>query len=388
MKISTTLFLIALATILSCFLIPGCNSDNKKEKSPAKIREIQFSHLQRSKNQLYYNDAEKVPYTGKVVEFWDSTHKRLEFFCNNGMKDSTELQWFPNGKLKSKSTYKKGLPVDTITKWYDTGRKMVVACFKNGVITGKQTVWFDNGNKFRETTYADGEKNGVTTYWLKNGDTSATVEYLNNQENGARVVYNRYGMHTNTTYTTPLSPAINSKHYADIAVNPKIKHRIVLWDRIKYDNGLYYVIGEKLPYYGKIACLYKNKKVKWIENFINGIAQGDLMGWYPSGALKYTFSDVWGKSHGLATQWHENGKIEWEGVKTMNEFTGIVREYSADGKISSQYDMIQGVQYGTTISYYTNGKIKSVFEYINDEVLSENTWDETGKPIKSDIKKQ
>ena len=383
-----SLIFITIVSIPICIFISGCNFNKKGDKRPTIMQVTQFSHLQLREDLLYYNNTDTVPYTGKVIENWDSSSVRLEFFCKNGIRDSTEIQWFPNGKLKSKSKYKQGLPVDTIIKWYDTGQKMVVAFYEQGVINGKLIVWYLNGNKFCETNYLDGEKNGFETHWLKNGDTTTVIEYKNDELNGVQIVFNKNGIPKNTTYNTPMPPAIKRKHFIEIAENTEFKNREVLLDSINVEGGLIYVKGEKSPYYGKVVCLYPDKKVKFIENEINGVTQGDLTGWYDTGALKYKMKYLWGRSYGLSPSWYENGKIKLDGVSSIGSFTGIVRSYNNDGTISSQYDLIRGVLYGTEINYYKNGMKKSVIEYINDEVMSETTWDEKGTLIKTVTNKQ
>lgn len=375
--------------LLACLFISGCQFNKNEEKKPAKLQITQFANLHQKTDQLYYNNNDTVPYTGKVIEYSDSTKVRLEFYCKNGLKDSTEIQWFINGKIKSKSKYKQGTPIDTITKWYDTGQKMIMSPFnKEGLINGKQIVWYLNGNKFCETIYLDGEKNGFETHWLKNGDTTTVIEYKNDQLNGLQIVYNKNGIPKNTTHNTPMPPAIKRKHFVDIADKTQFKNREVMYENIKIEGGLIYVKGENAPYYGKIKKLYPNNKIKWIENEVNGITHGSLIGWYDSGSLEYKMNYKWGMSHGISTGWYENGKIKLEGTATVGSFTGIVRSFNDDGTLYCQYDLIQGVQYGTEIKYHKNGMKKAVIEYISDEVLSENSWDENGKLIKSITNKQ
>jgi antitoxin component YwqK of YwqJK toxin-antitoxin module len=384
---NNSLIIIILVCVQSCIFISGCHFNKNEEKKSIKMEVTQFSHLQRRADQLYYNNTDTIPYSGKVVEYLDSTSVWLEFFCKNGLRDSTEIQWYPNGKLKSKSKYKQGLPVDTIIKWYDTGQKMVVAFFEKGVINGKLTVWYLNGNKFRETNYLDGEKNGFETHWLNNGDTTTMIEYKNDELNGKQIIFNRNGIPRNTTYNEPRPPAIKRKYFVDIAENTKNNNREVPYDKMKWINGRIYVKEEDSPYFGKIA-IFQNNKISENVDCINGVLQGNHTKFYDSGAIEFKCCNLWGKFHGLSTGWFENGKIKYDGVATMGFNTGIVRTFNDNGTISSQYDMIQGIQFGTEINYFRNGIKKSLIEYINNEVLLENSWDEKGKLIKSITNKQ
>jgi uncharacterized protein len=377
-----------IISVLLCIFVSGCNFNNKKDKKPVKMQITQFSQLLTREDQLFYNNNDTIPYTGKVVENWDSSAVRLEFFCENGLKDSTELQWFPNGKIKSKCRFKQGLLEDTITKWYETGQKMVSAYYKDGIITGELTVWYLNDKKFRVTNYANGKKNGYETTWLKNGDTTTVIEYKNNELNGIQTVYNKNGIRRNTTHNTPIPPAVDGKHYVDMAEKNHSLNREVYFDNIEVDKGLIYVKGEKTPYYGKIICLYPNKKIKWTQDNVNGIAQGKVLGWYESEAKQYKMNYLWGESQGLLTRWYENGEIETEGVVSIGDWTGIVRRYYESGTIESEADFIQGLKFGTEINYYENGMKKSLVEYICNEVMSETTWDDKGNLIKSITNKQ
>ncbi len=113
-------------------------------------REINSDQLQKRGDDLYYAVNEEKPYSGKVVELYESGQKRMELTLKNG-------------KLHGLSTI-----------WYDNGQKQKEGAYKDGKEDGQWIFWYDNGQKQKEGAYKDGKREGRWDFWTKDGEQLQT----------------------------------------------------------------------------------------------------------------------------------------------------------------------------------------------------------------------
>ena len=133
-----------------------------------------------------------------------------------------------------------------------------------------------------------------------------------------------------------------------------------------WDDGKYY-LGEfknNIPN-GKGIKYYKNGKIQYEGNFINGKFEGNGKFIYDDGYYYIgQFKD--GLRNGKGTIYYPNGNIELEGNFINNKAEGNGKYIWEDG----EYYIGQwrnGLSHGKGIEYYSNGKIKYEGEYLNDQ---------------------
>lgn len=205
------------------------------------------------KELLYYVDDEKIPFTGKFVEYggWkgeltcETTYKngKLEgdyihystTYCNETKRDSTyveekglyhnnkkvgrwvgyyafkgevrkETNYDSKGNLNGQSVsyrgigeieslvyYKNGVRDSIWTWYYSNGKVSRIEEYKNGKENNRQIEYYENGNKKSEVTYKDGKKQGTSNRWYDNGQIQYSCIYLNDKMEGLEVKYNKNG---------------------------------------------------------------------------------------------------------------------------------------------------------------------------------------------------
>jgi len=113
-------------------------------------REINAEQLQKRGDDLYYAVNEEKPYSGKVVELYESGQKKNE-------------RTFKNGKLHGLTTM-----------WDSDGQKKSEVGYQNGKLSGPYRTWYDNGQRQSEGEYKEGNRQAGWNCWSKDGEKRET----------------------------------------------------------------------------------------------------------------------------------------------------------------------------------------------------------------------
>ena len=77
-------------------------------------------------------------------------------FAAEIIRDGIKKEYFPNGKVKSETTYKDGKPNGPSTTYFENGKKDSEIAYENGVPVGRGIFYFADGNLREEVAYLDG----------------------------------------------------------------------------------------------------------------------------------------------------------------------------------------------------------------------------------------
>ena len=110
---------------------------------------------------LYYEKFSEIPFTGKVAGE-DIEGRLKQGRLKDGMKEGKWVEYWNNGKLMRKGSYKKGVMVGE-WKWreyWHNGQLMRKGSYKNGMKVGEWVGYDYNGrvNKRETGTFKYGEK--------------------------------------------------------------------------------------------------------------------------------------------------------------------------------------------------------------------------------------
>ncbi len=108
-----------------------------------------------------------------VISTFEDNSPQVVYYYNKAEGDRTKVaeeEYFPNGQLKLKGSYKNGQKHGTWTAWFDDGKKWSENEFAEGVNHGNSTVWFDNGVMRYSGQYNMGEKVGTWNYYNDRGE--------------------------------------------------------------------------------------------------------------------------------------------------------------------------------------------------------------------------
>jgi antitoxin component YwqK of YwqJK toxin-antitoxin module len=156
-----------------------------------------------------------IPATGKVEEgkyvddrkegIWikyhdDGTTPKLKgTYVNNRPMGAFSTYW-PNGKLKEKGVFEKGMYHDTLARFYENGQTKYIAYHNaTGKESGKVTYFYANGQKEYEYFSKDGTITGKAVKYYENGDVKE-ITY-----------YDESGKPTKTEFKDPVNPMVKVK---------------------------------------------------------------------------------------------------------------------------------------------------------------------------------
>ena len=106
--------------------------------------------------------------TGGTTRWATSGYKKFELL-NEDNGNSTEIEWYSNGQMKSQTPYKDGQQYGRAKRWYENGQKEEDAMMKNSRVHGSYRSWFENGTKHREFFSINNVMSGEYREWAEDG---------------------------------------------------------------------------------------------------------------------------------------------------------------------------------------------------------------------------
>lgn len=139
------------------------------------------------------------------------------------------------------------------------------------------------------------------------------------------------------------------------------------------------------------------KRLVVVENYVDGVRQGELTSYYPSGKKFNSRKYVDGKTAGVSTIWFENGTVALETSLKDGLPHGKQTIYYASGQKQGEVTFVDGKFDGEMRNYRTDGKLFEVSQWVNGKEAGvkvllplsaeqERDFDERGKfsPILKD----
>ena len=74
-------------------------------------------------NGLYYKKDENKPYTGKVFSNFNNQMQKTSGYLLDGKRDGLWIEYYENGRIKFKASFKNGRAHGIRQEWYDNGWK-------------------------------------------------------------------------------------------------------------------------------------------------------------------------------------------------------------------------------------------------------------------------
>jgi hypothetical protein len=108
------------------------------------------------------------PFSGTLMEHYDSAHIKSSIQYFNGKQEGTELSYFHNGQKEALRFYTGGEKDSLHTGWWPNGNKRFEYHFINGAYDGNFTEWYEGGKLGKEIIYKNGEELSGKG-WRENG---------------------------------------------------------------------------------------------------------------------------------------------------------------------------------------------------------------------------
>ena len=108
------------------------------------------------------------PFSGTLVEHYDSMHIKSSIQYFDGKQEGTELTYFANGQKEAMRFYTAGEKDSIHTGWWPNSNKRFEYHFSNGAYDGNFTEWFEGGKLGKEIVYKKGQELSGKG-WRENG---------------------------------------------------------------------------------------------------------------------------------------------------------------------------------------------------------------------------
>lgn len=245
---------------------------------------------------------------GKAVKRYITGAVCEELNYNNGMKDSTFTEFFPNGIVMKKGQYADG---EKTGKWYiynEMGELEQEMNYRSDELNGSYKVW--SGGKLRATyNYKNDSKEGAQIYYGDDGKIALALIY----EEGELTGYSHEGKDGKLLPGKKLKTGEN--------------HIVAT-----YNNGAKSaeLTIDSLLITGEMTTYYSNGQQCETRFYNNMGLNGTVRRYMPDGKLIYEATYINGELHGAEKYWDSNGTLLLSIACQYNERHGIT-EYRKDG---------------------------------------------------------
>jgi antitoxin component YwqK of YwqJK toxin-antitoxin module len=113
-------------------------------------------------------NGEKVGYSHEE-DWYDNGQLEYRHSYKDGKQDGLWEDWYDNGQPAYRGTYKDGEPDGLLEGWYKNGQPWYRQSYKDGKQDGLWEDWYDDGHLDYRRDYKDGKRDGLWEYWYDNG---------------------------------------------------------------------------------------------------------------------------------------------------------------------------------------------------------------------------
>jgi len=96
--------------------------------------------------------------------------------------DGEQIEYHPNGKVKSKGTLKNGKRVGVWTSYFNNGIVQSENKYEKGILNGKTAAYYPNGNVQYMGLYIDNEKDDSWFFYLEDGTLDKEILFKDGEK--------------------------------------------------------------------------------------------------------------------------------------------------------------------------------------------------------------
>lgn len=135
------------------------------------------------------NEIHKLKLTG-VQEAWhDNGRLCSRTHYKRGKLDGFCEEWYDNGLLAGRCSYKAGKLDGLFKRWHENGQLKKRLPFRAGLVDGLSETWYPNGCQQTRWNYKDDKLDGLCELWDGGGNLLSQTHYKDNKKNGLHLDY-------------------------------------------------------------------------------------------------------------------------------------------------------------------------------------------------------
>jgi len=324
---------------------------------------------------------------GELISSYDFKYydngqlKEEPSFNEDGVWDGEWIQYFWNGKKKSKEVYTNATPNGLWITWHDsTFKKESERIYIDGILENEYSDWWDNGDKKTEGQYAGDKKEGVWMHYYRSRKR-ILVKDENSKfwERGVQTIPNR-----RSRYELYRSDELVSSYDFEYYENGQLKEEPSfnidgLWDGdwIRYFEG-----GEKASQRGYGNGRPDGLWITWHDStfvkvqemtYKDSLLEDKYFEWWMDEKPKVTGFYVHGKKDSKWSYWDKFAHQRFE-IYEMDELLFKWGwEYYDNNQVKEEFEYIKtGVLHGEWYAYYKDGSHRGFRGY--DNGLRNGAW--------------
>ncbi|GAL87683.1 hypothetical protein MYP_4914 [Sporocytophaga myxococcoides] len=301
-----------------------------------------------------------------------------EGFVKNGLYDSTLTEYYENGAVKTRITFREGKRKGPFSVFDPKGTLLQKGFYENDSLNGMITSYFNSGKIKSTAMYKKGAVDGIVEEYYQSGKVRSEITYQDNKKNGiAKTFYENGNPETEENYKGGFPSGFFKTYYPEGGIETE-----------SFKDGNKNQI--KFKRYNKAGTVISEGIM------VNGQPEGTVNSFYDNGAPKSVFNYKAGVKTGKNVSYHENGNISEESI-IKSEDVGVTQntklynkegklihqqhyitlsEKSANGKRNSEKNKsitgdLDKIKTGEWTSYWDNGKLKSKEIYVNNAIHGE-----------------
>lgn len=356
--------------------------------------------------ELFYTLTEKGKADGWFYELHDNGDTSRTGYLKKGKLNGIETTYSSQGKLYSRTTYKKGKIkfyqfFDSLGQLISEGKKEYVVFdefgykYYQGKFKGKKgrhglwKYYYKNGNTSKELNYIKGKLEGAASWYYESGELESKGTYKNDELDG---VYTEYFENGNLKLEGWYVDGYKEGSWKEFNIKGELIEESYYLDG-EFDRfyTTYNNDGRKKAetFYNEGILTYVSffdttgkllKKTEFVKGsgkyvtpafvkgrtyidgeFKNGKRNGLFKSYYSNNKVSAMTTYKAGTRHGKYTHYHYNGKLYETGVYEFGNQEGVWKQYYDNGKLMNVYQYKNGIVVGTVKHYYKNGKLNEVY---------------------------
>ena len=267
---------------------------------------------------------------GKYLEFYDGKLVRSEAeYANGNIKDSFKM-YYSNGKLEKENTYEAGKIKNSIT-YFANGKKATESIFNANEELETYGYFDSNGNKYFEEKY-------------KSGELKSAVQFGKN-------------------IAKPVEISLSSNPFVmkDFEGNPLAAGN--------FEKGR--KTGEWVHHF--------SSGIKRLQEFYSNKAQNGLSHDYNKNGLTNSIKNFTNDTINGLYEVYQNGKLDRNYSYEKGRQNGPYKTFYADGSLKSEGYLVNGGTNFEKLDYWQNGTLSRRDKYIEDVLISTETYNYKGE---------
>ena len=285
---------------------------------------------------------------GKFADYTESGQILRKQNYANDLLDGSSKEWYLNGEVKVKTSYKVGKLDGGFMSYDSLGRKVTKGEYEMGLKAGDWLTWYPSGKKKERSSYFSGKANGPYTLWDEIGRIIKEGEYSNDLKHGVWITFD------------PDLDRQESYEYYDMGI-AKLKYFYKY-----YDNGNMMEEPAFTEYYrdGEWRQLFDNERLQYLTTYSLGKKYGLYEEWTIDKSLiqrGYYQNDL---LSALWTYVRNDSVIKYEVYDADSIIDGFVYEYyDNDKKKADAVFLENGKRDQKWYTYFEEGEDSTISVY-------------------------